>query len=145
MEISRILRVLITLIFVVTFIAITVSAYRRNEEIESMTLLSDVTSSLTTRFATRDLIWTDERGTDHPYVLDPMKFDNLNGSRLLAGENYAFRTFLTYLEDNSKRELGPYGGSPPEDRMTCSLSLPMTVYKDGKMLPAKLRVIVWYA
>lgn len=144
MEISRILRVLITLILVVTFIVLTVSAYRRNQEVNSMTVLSDATSSIATKLTTKDLVWVDEEGVRHPHLLDPAKLENADKSHRLAGENFTFRTSIVYFEDNSEREIGPYGDNLPEDRMRCSLSVPVALRKPNP-IPAKLKVVVWYA
>lgn len=144
MEISRILRVLITIILVVTFIIVTVSAYRQNERINSMTTLSDASTSLVTNLSTQKLVWTDSAGQTHPYILEN-KLENLEFSSSMAGENFIFRAAITYLEDNSEHEVGPYGPDLPEDQMTCSISASVAFRKKGVNLPAKLRVITWYA
>lgn len=62
MQISRILRVLITILLVVTFIIVTLAAYQRDQEIEAMVKLSDSTSSIATRLSVQDLAWVDGDG-----------------------------------------------------------------------------------
>lgn len=145
MEVSRILRVMITLILVVSFIAITVAAYRRNQEVNSMTTLADATSSIAARLAFRDLALMDERGIQYPYILDGSKLENLDKSRSLAGENFRFRVSISYLRNGSERGIGPYGEEPPKRRMTCSLSVPVALQRSGTRVPAKLEVVAWYA
>lgn len=142
MEVSRILRVLITLLLVVTFIIVTIAAYRQNSEINSMTTLSDSTSSIMTRLVTQDLVWIDDEGNRHEYIIDLDKTDNLSYKRNLAGEEFEFQIRVTYLQDNSEHTEGPFGPEPPNNQMTCSLTAPITVLEDRK--PSKLRVIAWY-
>lgn len=143
MEISRILRVLITLLLLVSFIAMTVAAYRQNREINKMTTLSDATSSIMTSLATQEMVWVDGNGDTHPYILDSEKLKNLNYSKVLGGENFAFQATITYLQDNNVEEIGPYGENPPENRLICSLSASVTLYEGRK--PVKLKVVSWYA
>lgn len=144
MEISRILRVLITLIFVVTFITLTIGAYRQNSEINSMTTLSDATTSIANNLASKELVWVDDEGVSHPPILDSEKLKDIKFERIIAGENFAFRASISYRRDNSEREIGPYGREPPGNKMTCSFSLPVALHK-ASIPPAKLKVVTWFA
>lgn len=143
MEVSRILRVLITLILVITFIISTLAAYRQNREINAMTTLSDSTSSIVTSLATQDLAWTDAAGDSHPYIINKNKLQNLDYTKTLAGENLTYQTKVVYQQDNTKEIIGPYGPSPPEDRMISTVSAPITLVEGRK--PAKLEVVAWYS
>ncbi len=143
MEISRILRVLITLIFVVTFITLTIGAYRQDSEINSMATLSDATTSIANNLASQGLVWVDDENVSHPLILDSDKLEDIRFGRVIAGENFAFRASISYWRDNSEREIGPYGKDPPEDEMTCSFSLPVALHKDS-IPPAKLKVVAWF-
>lgn len=143
MEISRILRILAALIFVVAFIAVTVAAYRREERISSMTTLSDMSSSVAVDLASEELAWIDDEGIRHPNVIDPSRLSDVETSRNVFGENFRFQVFLLCFENNERTEIGPYGGNKP-DEMRCSFSLPVSVRKNKTSLPAKLRVIIWY-
>lgn len=145
MEISRILRVLITILLAVTFIVVTLAAYQRDNEIERMVKLSDSTSSIATRLSVQDLAWIDEDDERHPYILDNNSLTNLEFTRILGGDNFAFRIRIFYLTSGVEDNLGPYGLEPPSDRMTGSLTMPASLYWKGSITPAKLRVIVWYA
>lgn len=144
MEISRIVRVLLTLILVVTFILITVAAYRQSENIASMTALSDSTSSIVTVLASQDLAWTDEKEILHPYVLDAKKLENLRFNKLLGGDNFAFQTTIIYSSGKSIENIGPYGHNLPEEKMTSSLSVPVSLRKNNSTIPAKIKVVTWY-
>ncbi|KXB09237.1 hypothetical protein AKJ46_00710 [candidate division MSBL1 archaeon SCGC-AAA833K04] len=145
MEISRILRVLITILLAVTFIVVTLAAYQRDHEIERMVELSDSTSSIATRLSVQDLAWVDEDGEKHPYVLDNGSLTNLEFTRILGGDNFAFRVQIFYMASSVEDNLGPYGLEPPSDRMTGSLTMPTSLYWKGSITPAKLSVTVWYA
>ncbi|KXB08877.1 hypothetical protein AKJ55_00320 [candidate division MSBL1 archaeon SCGC-AAA382M17] len=144
MEISRIVRVLLTLIMVVTFIIITVAAYQQTQTVASMTTLSDSTSSIVTALASQDLAWSDETKTLHPYVLEASKLENLRFSRLLGGDNLVFQATIIYNPGNKIENIGPYGPDLPEDKMTSSLSVPVSLRKNNSTLPAKLKVVSWY-
>ncbi len=143
MEVSRILRVLITLLLVVTFIVSTVAAYRQNREINSMTNLSDATSSIVTKLATQELAWRDSEGNSHPYVVDEDKLSSLNSEQNLAGENFAYQTEIKIYQDNQEKTIGSKGPNPPEGRMTSAVSVAVTLLEGRK--PAKLEVVAWYS
>jgi hypothetical protein len=141
MEITRILRVLVTILLVVTFILVTVSAYTESREIGAMVRLSDATSSIVTRLATDDLAWTDDESIPHSYVLDADLLDNLESKRSLGGDNFAFQVSIFSQVKNFEN----FGLEPPEGRMTCSLVVPAALRHLGGVLPARLEVVAWYA
>ncbi|MBS3815174.1 MAG: hypothetical protein KGY45_01275 [Hadesarchaea archaeon] len=143
MEISRILRVLITILLAVSFIIVTFAAYQRDQEVESMVKLSDTTSSIATRLSIKDLAWIDEEGKENPYILDNDSANNLTYSSTLGGENYAYRIQISYIKNEEKESLGPYGPEPPEEVMTGSLTVPTSLYYKGSIIPAKLKVTTW--
>lgn len=145
MEITRILRVLMTILLVVIFILVTVSAYRESREIGAMVRLSDATSSIITRLATDDLAWIDDEGIQHGYVLDADLLENLEFERSLGGDNFAFQVSISYQAEGSENTFGPRGFEPPEGRMTCSLIVPAALRHVGGVLPARLEVVAWYA
>lgn len=142
MEISRILRVLITIIIVAALFVIVIASYRHEQMVNSMIELSDASSSIVTRLSTDRLAWTDAKGNQHQYVLDEEKFDNLSYIWTLGGEDYASQVSIAYGE-GLENEIGPYGSGPPQDRMTSALRVPVALKRGGKKVPAQLRVIVW--
>ena len=145
MEITRILRVLATILLVLTFILVTVSAYARSLEIGAMVRLSDATSSIITRLATNDLAWVDEEGARHCYVLDTNLLESLQFERSIGGDNFMLQVTISYCAGGSEVTFGPVGSEPPEDRMTCSLVVPVALWHSGRSIPAQLGVVVWYA
>lgn len=145
MDISRILRVLLTIFLVATFVVVTVAAYRQNQKVKSMTRLSDATTSLAVGLTSQELAWEDDGGTRHPFVLDVDKLDNLEGRYQLPEENLAFRATIICLEDNYERKISGVFENLPKDKMSCSLSFPASLRSGGRVMPAKLKVISWFA
>lgn len=141
MEITRILRVLVTILLVVTFILVTVSAYTESRKIGAMVRLSDATSSIVTRLATDGLAWTDDESIPHSYVLDADLLDNLEYKRSLGGDNFALQVSIFSQVENFEN----FGLEPSEGRMTCSLVVPAALRYLGGVLPARLEVVAWYA
>lgn len=144
MEISRIFRILITLIFVIAFILVTVAAYRKEERMNSMSTLSDVSTSLAVDLASRDLAWVDSRGIRHITIIDPAKLPKVDKEREILEKTFRFQISLLCLENSEERKIGPYGENRPE-KMRCTYSLPVSIYLNNEITPAKLKVIVWYA
>ena len=145
MDMTRLLRVLITLLLVMTFILVIVSVYRHDMELRAMVNLSDLTSNAVTRLAVQDLAW--DAGGEKPtaYVLDSGKLDNLSYRSTLWGFNLEFQVGVSYQEGGVEQVLGPHGFSPPDDRMTCALNVPVALQRSGRAVPAILKVIAWYA
>ncbi len=143
MDITRILRVLLTIILVVSFIGVTIVAYRQNQDVKAMAYLSDATTSIATKLTSEKLAWNDEEDVLHPFVLDSDKLDNLNYAMIVAGENFVFQVQIIYLKNGSEEVIENFGKSVPSDETTCALSLPATLYRRGLIVPAKLKVISW--
>lgn len=144
MDVTRLLRVLITLLLVMTFILVIVSVYRHDMELREMVNLSDLTSSTVTRLAVQDLAW-DAGGGPSVYVLDSDKLDDLSYQSTLWGFNLEFQVEISYQEGGVEQVLSPHGFSPPDDRMTCALNVPVALQRSGRAVPAILKVIAWYA
>ncbi len=143
MEVSRILRVLITLILVVTFIISTIAAYRQNRQVSAMTTLSDATSSIVTNLATQELVWVDSEGNSHEFILDNDELSTIDNTLTIAGENFTYQTKIITQQDNQEKTIGSKGPKPPEERMTSSVSVAITLL-DGRR-PARLEVVAWYS
>lgn len=141
MEVVRILRVMATILLVVTFILAVIAAYRESREINATVRLSDATSSIVTRLTTDDLAWVDDKGIQHSYVLDAGLLGYLKFERSMGGDNFAFQ--VSIISRNGDFE--NFGPEPPEGRMTCSLTVPAALWHIGGILPARLRVVAWYA
>lgn len=142
MSISRLLRVLATVIIVISLVFVVVSEYQHNRKVNSMVELSDAASSVATRISTDQATWVGEGSREHDYVLDPQLLENGNYIWNLGGENYASRVEVKY-GDNLGNTFGPYGREGPGDKMANALSIPVVVRTKGRYLPAKLKVIIW--
>ncbi len=140
MEVTRILRILVTILLVVTFILVVVSAYGESREIGAMVRLSDATSSIVTRLATNDLAWTDDKGVQHSYVLNADLLERLEFKRSLGGDNFAFQVSI-FSKHGDFENFGP---RPPVGRMTCSLIAPAALWHVDRVVPARLKVVTWY-
>ena len=145
MDVTRLLRVLITLIFVMTFILIIVSVYRYDQELRSVSSLADSTTSIVTRLSIQDLAWVDSLGDVHHYEVDPDKLDDLTYQSNLGGVNVEFNVELSYKDSGVEQTLGPYGPTVPEGRMASALNVPVAVQSSGRTIPAILKVRAWYA
>ncbi len=142
MEISRILRVLIILIFVVTFIASTLAAYRQNRRVQEMTTLSDATTSIASDLSTRVLVKRGAENNPVEYMLDRNKLDNekIDFERELAGQTFEYKIRLEHF---SGGQIAYFDNSPPGNAMKSSISVPVTMAEGRE--PAKLEVIAWYS
>lgn len=145
MEVSRLLRVLITILLVVSFFIIVFSSYNRDRQVEAMTELSDATSSIATRLATQGLARVDAGGTVHPYEVNADLLDNLSFEQVLGGDNFEYQVSISYLAGGATENTSKYGPEPPGNQTISALSLPVGLYKEGSVFPAKLKVIAWYA
>ena len=144
MDLTKILRTLITCLFVITFVLLVASAYQRNRAIAELAVLSDSTSSILTRLAVEELAHADGSGV-HPYVVNPLKLQALEDFELeIGGENFGFQVSVSYSE-LGELTLGPYGPMPPEGRTTCAISAAVALLDNGHLVPAKLKVVAWHA
>ena len=142
MDISRIFKTAFTMLLLVTFIFLIVSAYKHYQASARLAALGDATSSMVTKLALDEFAFEDQAGV-HAYVIDPTKLEELeNFTRPIAGDNYSFNVELSY-RSASEVLLGPYGGTPPTGVTTVSLAVPVTVYENGRLLEGKLRVMMW--
>lgn len=144
MEVSRLLRVLITILLVVSFFIIVFSSYNRDRRVEAMTELSDATSSIATRLTTQNLARVDADGIIHPYELNADLLDNLRFEQVLGDDNFEYQASISYLAGGEKENKIEYGPEPPGNQTISALSLPVGLYEEGIVLPAKLKVIAWY-
>jgi len=147
MTLTQILKTLVTCILVITFILVTASAYRHHRSISSLANLSDATSTIMTHLAADELAYIDETdNSKHSYVIDPCKLENLVFTAEFGGDNFEFQVTVHYRLGDDEQELGPYGLALPNDNTTnCSLTAACALWSNGRFLPAKLSVIVWYA
>lgn len=146
MEISRIFKVISTLILTVAFLTVTVSAYRQNEKIERIANLSDATSNIAIKLTSKSLAWKDKEKNIHPHVIDPNKTENLDFSMDLAGENFRYKiSIIRRNNDNGFLIVDSVGPKPPKDKMTCSMDLSVAIRKLKRPMPGKLKVLAWYA
>jgi hypothetical protein len=121
-----------------------VSAYQQYRSSSEMALLSDSTSSIAVHLTLDELIYVDAAGVPHPYVVDAAKLQSLeNFRREVGGENFEFQVSIFYMGDNGS--LGPYGPALPGGKMNCTLILASTLYKNGRYMPAKVKVMAWCA
>lgn len=142
MEISRILRVLIILMFVVTFIASTMAAYRQNRQVQEMTTLSDATTSIASDLSTRTLVKRGAENNPVEYMLDKDKLDNekIDFKRKLTGQTFEYKIKLEHFSGGQDAY---FDNSPPGSVMKSSISVPVTVAEGRE--PAKLEVVAWYS
>ena len=142
MDLTKILRTLITCLFVITFVLLVASAYQRNRAIAELAVLSDSTSSILTHLAVEELAHVDSGGR-YPYVISALKLEELTDfEREIGGENFEFQVLVSHCTF-SELTLGPYGPMPPEGRTTCAISAAVTLLENGRLVPAKLKVVAW--
>lgn len=118
-----------------------VSAYQQYRSSSEMALLSDSTSSIATHLALDRLAYVDAAGTSHPYVIDVAKLSSLENMYTVGGENFEFQvSMLSMLGDNLS-----YGPALPAEKMNCTLIFAVTLFENGRYLPAKIEVMAWRA
>jgi len=141
---TQILKTLVTIILVISFLLVTVSAYQQHRRISALAELSDATTAIVTRLSVEELAYVDNDGNLHMYTIDPAKLEGLSTRREFGGENFDFQVSVRY-EAGGERVLGPFGSTPPEDRTRGSLAVPCVIYENAHFLPAKLSVMAWRA
>ncbi|TKJ26188.1 MAG: hypothetical protein CEE41_02830 [Hadesarchaea archaeon B3_Hades] len=144
MTLTQILKTLVTIILVISFLLVTVSAYQQHRRISALAELSDATTAIVTRLSVEELAYVDNDGNLHMYTIDPAKLEGLSTRREFGGENFDFQVSVRY-EAGGERVLGPFGSTPPEDRTRGSLAVPCVIYENAHFLPAKLSVMAWRA
>jgi len=132
----------------IVFIALLVSAYSQYQSILSTAGLVDSASSITNDLVLNSLAH-EEGSRTREYVVDPVKifspdFVRENFTREVGGDNFRFQMKFYYyhgIEESSPS----YGPSPPEGRPVSVLSVPVTLYENGRLSYAELEVKVWHA
>jgi len=105
--------------------------------------LIDATSSITNDIVLNSLAH-EEGFRTREYIIDFGKVPSLDFRRELGGDNYQFQIKLSYKPE-AEIVLGPYGPSTPDDRPVSALSVPVTLYENGRLTYARLEVKVWRA
>jgi hypothetical protein len=124
-----------------------VSAYQQYRSSSEMALLSDSTSSIATHLALDELAYVDATGTSHPYVIDEAKLQSLESfTQAVGGENFEFRVSVLENMSGDGREIEPqYNPDLPEGKMNCTLIFAVTLFENGRYIPAKIEVMAWRA
>ncbi|MEM2874617.1 MAG: hypothetical protein QW567_01120 [Candidatus Hadarchaeales archaeon] len=140
MDLIRIFKAIMTALIIVVFILLLFSAYQHYRFAVSTAGLIDATST-----AANDLVLNDlalrEGGTVVAYVIDPTRIDSLSFSKLIGGENLAYRIELSSAETT-------WIGGPvdiPEGREACSMELPVVIFENFRHVPGRMRVVLWRA
>lgn len=144
MTLTQILKTLVTIILVISFLLVTVSAYQQHRRISALAELSDATTAIVTRLSVEELAYVDNDGNLHMYTIDPAKLESLSTRREFGGENFDFQVSVMY-EARGERVLGPFGSTPPEDGTRGSFAVSCVIYENAHFLPAKLSVMAWRA
>ena len=78
--------------------------------------------------------------------MDAAKISSLSFRQEVGGDNFEFLIKLSYNPE-AERVLGPYpkNTSPPAGRAVSVISVPVTLYENGRFSYAKLEVQVWRA
>lgn len=139
----RIFKAVLAALLVVVFIALLASAYHRYHLTLSIVGLIDTTSSLTNQLVL-DTLAHEEGEAIQGYVIDPEKITSLDFRQEVAGENFEFQLTLRY-GTGAQQVFGPYGPAPPEGTAVATLSVPVVVYENNRLEPAKLEVKTWRA
>ncbi|MFH1821020.1 MAG: hypothetical protein ABH852_01045 [Methanobacteriota archaeon] len=127
----------------VVFIALLVSAYSQYQSMLSTAGLVDTTSTITNDLVLNSLA-LEEGSRTREYVVDSDEISSLDFMREVGGDNFEFQIKITYNQE-TEVVLGPYGPSPPDGRPVSALSVPVTIYENGRLTYAKMEVKVWRA
>ena len=129
-------------LLVFSFLLLIASAYRQYQTSAAAARLSDAACTISTKLAVEELAYRDAGGA-HPQVLDLSRAYGVeNFRREIGGEFYGFNFTISYLH-GEEEVIGPFGLEQPDKGMTSALELAVTVYENGRYLPAKLGVVVW--
>jgi len=146
MNITQIFKTLITVLLVITFVMLVVSAYQQYRSSSEMALLSDSTSSITTHLALDELAYVDAAGTFHPYVIDAAKLQSFESfEQTVGGEEFEFQVFVLENMSGDEREIEPqHNPALPDGKMNCTLIFAVTLFENGRYIPAKIQVMAWH-
>lgn len=137
----RIFKAVLVVFLIVIFIALLVSAYSQYRITLSTAGLVDTTSSITNQLVLDSLAY-ESGGNVMEYVIDTGKAPSLEFRQEIGEENFEFQFTIRYDPEN-EQVLGPYGPTPPKDRPVCTISVPVAMYQNNRLEPAKLEVSVW--
>ncbi len=143
MNLTQVFKTLIVCIFAIALVLASASAYRRHRALTKLAELSDATSAIVVHLTANKLAYVDALGNKLNYVIDPTKFEDLDFTLKIGGQNFGFQVQVQDLKDGYS--LGPFGPVPPSNRETCSLAVACSLRLDGRYVPAKLSVVAWYA
>lgn len=78
------------------------------------------------------------------YIVDVERISSLDFRQEVGGENFSYQIKICYNPD-AETILGPFGPSPPDGKPISAITVPVTLYQDGRLLYAKMEVKVWRA
>ncbi len=131
------------ILLVVVFIALLVSAYSQYQSMLATAGLVDTASTITNDLVLNSLA-LEEGSRTWEYVVDPARISSLDFTEEVGGDNFQFQIKLFYNQA-TEVVIGPYGPSPPDGRPISALSVPVTLYENGRFTYAKMEVKVWRA
>jgi hypothetical protein len=143
MDFKQVLTTLITVLLTISLILTIASAYKQQRTISTLVNLSDVSSSIITRLTTEEMTFVDPSGEKQVYVIDADKAKSIPFKRTIGSYNFEFQMSILTRIENYEFSIGTFGPAPPNDRPTCSIDVSCAIWMEGRLLPAKLRVIVW--
>lgn len=126
---------------VVVFVALLVSAYSQYQAMLSTAGLVDAASTVTNDLVLNKMVHEEGLRT-REYVLDLEKIASIDFSEEIGGDNFSFQIKLSYNPE-AEVVLGPYGPSPPDGRPVGVISIPVTLYENGRLALAKMEVKIW--
>lgn len=139
----RIFKSVLAVLLAIVFIALLVSAYSQYQSVLLTAGLIDAASTITNDLVLNRLAHV-EGFHAREYVLDVERISSLDFKEELGGDNFFFQIKLSY-NPGAEMVLGPYGPSPPEGKPVSALSVPVSLYQNGRLTYAKLEVKVWRA
>ena len=124
---------------VVVFIALLASAYSQYQTMLSTAGLVDTASTITNDLVLNKMAHEEGLQT-REYVLDLEKAPT-DFSEEVGGDNFSFHIELS---SNIGVNVG-FGPAPPDGRPVSVISVPVTLYENGRLTYAKMEVSVWRA
>jgi hypothetical protein len=125
-----------------------VSAYQQYRSSSEMALLSDSTSSIATHLALDELAYVDlATDTSHPYVIDEAKLSSFeNFWSTIGSENFEFRiSVLENVHGDEHVHEPQHNPALDNKKMNCTIIFAITLFENGRYLPAKIEVMAWRA
>jgi hypothetical protein len=133
----------LTVLLVVVFLALLVSAYSQYQFMLTTAGLVDTASSVTNDLVVNDLA-LERGGRLQEYVIDPGKISSLDFRKEIGGDNFEFQLKISY-NSHGERVLGPYGENQPVGKAVAAIAVPVALYDNGRLTYARLEVKVWRA